>query len=43
MPFFTLLMADPDAPQQDDPTSAPWIHWIQAAFKGSNVNSGRTL
>ncbi|CAF3938592.1 unnamed protein product [Rotaria sordida] len=36
-------MADPDAPQQDDPTSAPWIHWIQAAFKGNNVNSGRTL
>lgn len=36
-------MADPDAPQRGNERGGPWLHWIQAAFKGNDVNNGKTL
>ena len=35
-------MADPDAPQRGNERAGPWLHWIQAAFKGNNVDNGNT-
>ncbi|CAF3730395.1 unnamed protein product [Rotaria sp. Silwood1] len=43
MPFFTLLMVDPDAPRRGNEIAGPWLHWIKASFKGNNVDSGTTL
>ncbi|CAF4916350.1 unnamed protein product [Rotaria sp. Silwood1] len=43
MPFFTLLMVDPDAPQRGNEIAGPWLHWIKASFKENYVNSGTTL
>ena len=36
-------MADPDAPQRGNECAGPWLHWIQAAFKGTNIGDGKTL
>lgn len=36
-------MADPDAPQRGNERAGPWLHWIQAAFQGNNVEKGKTL
>ncbi|CAF3687975.1 unnamed protein product [Rotaria sp. Silwood1] len=43
MPFFTLVMIDPDAPRRGNEIAGPWLHWIKASFKGNNVNIGTTL
>lgn len=42
-PYFTLIMADPDAPQRGNERAGPWLHWIQAAFQGNDVTKGKTL
>jgi len=42
-PYFTLIMADPDAPQRGHEVAGPWLHWIQACFKGNDLSSGKTL
>jgi len=42
-PHFTLIMADPDAPQRGNERAGPWLHWIQAAFKGNDISNGKTL
>jgi hypothetical protein len=36
-------MADPDAPQRGNERAGPWLHGIQAAFKGNDINDGTTL
>lgn len=36
-------MADPDAPQRGNERAGPWLHWIQAAFKGNDISNGKTL
>jgi len=43
MPYFTLLMVDPDAPQRGNEIAGPWLHWIKASFTENNVDSGTTL
>ncbi|CAF1314470.1 unnamed protein product [Adineta steineri] len=42
-PHFTLIMADPDAPQRGNERAGPWLHWIQADFQGNNISNGKTL
>jgi phosphatidylethanolamine-binding protein (PEBP) family uncharacterized protein len=36
-------MADPDAPQRGNERAGPWLHWIQAAFRGNDISNGKTL
>ncbi|CAF3362041.1 unnamed protein product [Rotaria socialis] len=42
-PYFTLVMADPDAPQRGNERAGPWLHWIKAGFQGNDINNGKTL
>ncbi|XP_071827635.1 protein D2-like [Apostichopus japonicus] len=41
--YYTLIMADPDAPSHADPYSRYWIHWLVMNVKGSDVADGNVF
>ncbi|KAJ8711435.1 hypothetical protein PYW07_008677 [Mythimna separata] len=41
--FYTVILADPDAPTRASPTSRNWLHWMVGNVRGPDVGSGENL
>ncbi|CAF1275409.1 unnamed protein product [Didymodactylos carnosus] len=41
--FFTVIMCDPDAPSEKDPSSGPYLHWVHANSTKFNLSDGSIL
>src|SRR5206468_1850959 len=39
----TIILYDLDAPYPEDPTNAPFLHWIVSNIRGNDVNTGRVI
>ena len=38
--FYTIVMADPDAPSRKNPTKREWLHWMVVNIPGNKLNMG---
>jgi phosphatidylethanolamine-binding protein (PEBP) family uncharacterized protein len=41
--YYTIIMADPDAPSKDDPKYKYWLHWIKVNIYSNELNTGEDL
>jgi len=39
--YYTLIMADPDAPSRENPKNGEWLHWMVNNISGDDVAHGQ--
>ncbi|XP_028165620.1 protein D2-like [Ostrinia furnacalis] len=41
--YYTLIVADPDAPSRIAPEDREWLHWLVINIPGANLAAGETV